>query len=94
MARFLEKLMGAPVVKPLLKVVHFFVDGTVLQPCAFQGSMELIDGEDDPSPAPGNAPSSGVTQEVQCPSPEGDQGQSGNDCLEADRSAPLILYEP
>jgi hypothetical protein len=67
MARFLEKLMGALVVKPLLKVVHFFVDGTMLQACASHGSMELIDGEDDPSPAPGNAPSSGVTQEVQCP---------------------------
>ena len=42
----------------------------------------------------GSAPSSGVTQEVLCPSPEGEQGQSGNDCLKADRSAPLIHYEP
>jgi transposase len=32
MGRFLEKLMGAPEVKPLLSDEHFSVDGTLLQP--------------------------------------------------------------
>ena len=31
MGRFLEKLMGAPEVKPLLSNEHFLVDGTLLQ---------------------------------------------------------------
>jgi hypothetical protein len=32
MGKFLEKLMGAPEVKPLLSDEHFSVDGTLLQP--------------------------------------------------------------
>lgn len=42
----------------------------------------------------GSAPPHGVTQEVMWPSLEGEQEQSGDDCLEADCSAPLIHYEP
>jgi hypothetical protein len=42
----------------------------------------------------GSAPSSGVTQEVLRPFPEGEQEQSGDDCVEADCTAPLIHYEP
>ncbi len=42
----------------------------------------------------GSAPTSGVTQEVLWPSPEGGQEQSGDDCLEADCAAPFIDYAP
>ena len=42
----------------------------------------------------GSAPPSGVTQEVLWPSLEGEQEQSGDDCLEANCSAPFIHYEP
>ena len=52
MGRFLEKLMGAPEVKPLLSDEHFSVDGTLLQAWASHASLERIDGEDDPPPPP------------------------------------------
>jgi hypothetical protein len=47
MGRFLEKLMGAPEVKPLLSDEHFSVDGTLLQAWASHALLERIDGEDD-----------------------------------------------
>jgi transposase len=43
MGKFLEKLMGAPEVKPLLSNEHFSVDGTLLQAWASHASMERID---------------------------------------------------
>jgi IS5 family transposase len=52
MGKFLEKLMGAPEVKPLLSNEHFSVDGTLLQAWASHASLERIDGQDDPSPPP------------------------------------------
>jgi transposase len=52
MGRFLEKLMGAPEVKPLLSNEHFSVDGTLLQAWASHASLERIDGQDDPPPPP------------------------------------------
>jgi transposase len=52
MSRFLEKLMAAPEVKPLLSNEHFSVDGTLLQAWASHASLERIDGEDDPPPPP------------------------------------------
>jgi transposase len=52
MERFLEKLMGAPEVKPLLSDEHFSVDGTLLQAWASHASLERIDGQDDPPPPP------------------------------------------
>ena len=45
MGRFLEKLMAAPEVKPLLSDEHFSVDGTLLQAWASHASLERIDGE-------------------------------------------------
>jgi IS5 family transposase len=52
MGRFLEKLMAAPEVKPLLSDEHFSVDGTLLQAWASHASLERIDGQDDPPPPP------------------------------------------
>ena len=52
MGRFLEKLMGAAEVKPLLSNEHLSVDGTLLQAWASHASLERIDGEDDPLPPP------------------------------------------
>jgi hypothetical protein len=52
MGRFLEKLMRAPEVKPLLSDEHFSVDGTLLQAWASHASLEWIDGQDDPPPPP------------------------------------------
>jgi hypothetical protein len=52
MGKFLEKLMGAPEVKPLLSSEHFSVDGTLLQAWASHASLERIDGQDDPPPPP------------------------------------------
>ena len=52
MGRFLEKLMGAPEVKPLLSDEHFSVDGTLLQAWASHALLERIDEEDDPPPPP------------------------------------------
>ncbi|MBD1194670.1 IS5 family transposase [Vulcanococcus sp. Clear-D1] len=58
MGTFLEKLMAAPEVKPLLSDEHFSVDGTLLQAWASHASLERIDGEDDP-PAPPSGPGEG-----------------------------------
>jgi transposase len=52
MGRFLEKLMAAPEVKPLLSNEHFSVDGTLLQAWASHASLERMDGQDDPPPPP------------------------------------------
>ena len=49
---FLEKLMGAPEVQPLLSDEHLSVDGTLLQAWASHASLEWIDGEEDPPPLP------------------------------------------
>jgi transposase len=43
--RFLEKLMAAPEVKPLLSDEHFSVDGTLLQDWASNASLERFDGQ-------------------------------------------------
>jgi transposase len=61
MGRFLEKLMGAPEVKPLLSNEHFSVDGTLLQAWASHASLERIDGQDDPPPPP-SGPGEGFGQ--------------------------------
>jgi hypothetical protein len=58
MGRFLEKLMAAPEVKPLLSNEHFSVDGTLLQAWASHASLERIDGQDDP-PLPPSGPGEG-----------------------------------
>ena len=52
MGRFLEKLMAAPEVTPLLSNEHFSVDGTLLQAWASHASLQRIEGEDDPPPPP------------------------------------------
>ena len=52
MARFLEKLMGVPEVKPLLSDEHVSVAGTLLQGWASHASLERINGQDDPPPTP------------------------------------------
>jgi len=52
MGRFLERLMAAPEVKPLLSDEHFSVDGTLLQAWASHASLERIDGQEDPPPPP------------------------------------------
>ena len=61
MGRFLEKLMGAPEVKPLLSDEHFSVDGTLLQAWASHASLERIDGQDEPPPPP-SGPGEGFGQ--------------------------------
>lgn len=48
MGLFLEKLMGAPEVKPLLSDDHFSVDGTLLQAWASHASLKRIDGQEVP----------------------------------------------
>jgi transposase len=54
MARFLELLLAAPEVKPLLSSEHFSVDGTLLRAWASHGSLERIEGiDDDPPPSSG-----------------------------------------
>ena len=58
MGKFLEKLMAAPEVKPLLSDEHFSVDGTLLQAWASHASLERIDGQDDPPP-PSSGPGEG-----------------------------------
>ncbi len=55
---FLEKLMGAPEVKPLLSDEHFSVDGTLLQAWASHASLKRIDGQED-SPPPPTGPDEG-----------------------------------
>jgi transposase len=52
MGKFLEKLMGAPELKPLLSDENFSVDGTPLQAWASDASLKRIDGKDDPPPPP------------------------------------------
>ena len=52
MGRFLEKLMAAPEVKPLLRDEHFLVDVTLLQAWASDASLERTDGQKDPPPPP------------------------------------------
>jgi hypothetical protein len=52
MGSFLEKLMGAPEVKPLFSDEHFSVDGTLLQAWVSHASLERIDGRDEPLPPP------------------------------------------
>lgn len=54
MAKFLELLLAAPEVKPLLSSEHFSVEGTLLQAWASHSSLERIDGsDDDPQPPSG-----------------------------------------
>jgi hypothetical protein len=61
MGRFLEKLMGAPEVKPLLSDEHFSGDGTLLQAWASHASLERIYGQDEPPPPP-SGPGEGFGQ--------------------------------
>ncbi len=44
--------MVAPEVKPLLRSVHFSLDGTLLRAWASHSSLERIDGLDDGPPPP------------------------------------------
>ena len=68
MARFLELLLAAPEVKPLLSSEHFSVDGTLLRARTSHRSLERIDGTgDDPPPLRGgnvirSAPAKGKTR--------------------------------
>ena len=50
MAKFLELLLAAPEVQPLLSSEHFSVDGTLLRAWASHSSLERIDGLDDEPP--------------------------------------------
>ncbi len=59
MGRFLEKLMAAPEVNPLLSNEHFSVDGTLLQAWASHAPLERIDGEDE-TPPPPSGPGEGL----------------------------------
>ena len=52
MAKFLELLLAAPEVQPLLSSEHFSVDGTLLRTWASHSSRERIDGLDDEPPPP------------------------------------------
>ena len=52
MAKFLELLLAAHEVKPLLSSEHFSVDGTLLRAWASHSSQERIDGLDDAPPSP------------------------------------------
>jgi transposase len=61
MERFLNKVMAAPEVQPLLSDEHFSVDGTLLQAWASHASLERIDGPDDPPPPP-SGPGEGFGQ--------------------------------
>ena len=63
MARFLDKLMGAPDVQPLLSDEHFSVDGTLLQAWASNASLERIDGDEDPPPPSGPGEGFGAPKE-------------------------------
>lgn len=49
---FLEKLIAALEVTPLLSKEHFSVDGTLLKAWPSQASLEGIDGEDVSLPPP------------------------------------------
>jgi hypothetical protein len=52
MAKFLELLLAAPEVKPLLSSEHFSVDGTLLRAWASHSSLERINALDDDPPRP------------------------------------------
>jgi hypothetical protein len=52
MAKFVELLLAAPEVKPLLSSEHFSFDGTLLRTWASHSSLERIDGSDDDPPPP------------------------------------------
>ena len=52
MGLFLEKLMGAPEVKPLLSDEHLLVGGTLLQAWASHASLKRIDSQEDLPPPP------------------------------------------
>ena len=52
MAKFLELLLAAPEVKPLLSSEHFSVDGTLLRAWASHSSLKRIDGLVDGPPPP------------------------------------------
>lgn len=52
MAKFLELVLPAPEVQPLLSSEHFSVDGTLLRAWASHSSLERIDGLDDEPPPP------------------------------------------
>jgi hypothetical protein len=61
MERFLNKVMTAPEVQPLLSDEHISVDGNLLQALASRASLERIDGHDDP-PSPPLGPGAGFGQ--------------------------------
>lgn len=61
MAKFLELLLAAPEVKPLLSSEHFSVDGTLLRAWASHSSLERIDGLDDGPPPPSGGQGFGGT---------------------------------
>ena len=52
MAKFLELLLAAPEVKPLLSSEHFSVDGILLRALTSHSSLERIDGLVDGPPPP------------------------------------------
>ena len=64
MAKFLELLLAAPEVKPLLSSEHFSVDGTLLRAWASHSSLERIDGLDDDPPPPSSGQGFGGTASV------------------------------
>jgi transposase len=64
MGTFLEKLMAAPEVKPLLSDEHFSADGTLLQAWASYVSQKRYDGQKDHPPSPsGPGEGFGATKE-------------------------------
>jgi len=73
MERFLEKVMAAADVKPLLSDEHFSVDGALLQTWASHASLERIEGQDDPPPPP-SGPGMGFGQ------PKGGKKRAKGDC--------------
>ena len=88
MGRFLEKLMAAPEVKPLLSDEHFSVDGTLLQAWASHASLERIDGQDDPPPPP-SGPGEGLA--LQSPAGSGPKGISGVSSSATRPIAPAVI---
>ena len=59
MGLFLEQLLAAPAVKPLLSDEHFSVDGTLLQAWASHASLKRIDGQEKDPPPPPTGPGEG-----------------------------------
>ena len=86
MGRFLEKLMGAPEVKPLLSNEHFSGDGTLLQAWASHASLERINGEEGPPP-----PSSGPGEEHQSPAGKGRKAISEASSSATRPTAPALI---